>query len=169
MARNTVVPAQVMTVEDKIIGGLGMKQLILLGIGLLGSGGIFLGMAPTNKLSVLKLLIIIALNVVATGGAIRFKGDLLLRWAAVAITYMLRPRHWVYDKNTLYLRPVEKTVATEEEKAVQAQMQKIVAAPVPAVDIPTQVEVEKFMSNPGRRVRFINTKGGLKIVFTEAE
>lgn len=166
MARNTVVPAQVMTVEDKIVGSLGMKQLILLGIGVIGSGCIFLMMAPTGKITLFKLLVIFVLNIVTTCGAIRYKGELLLQWAAIGLAYVLRPRYWVYDKYTAYLRHVEhvdvaQTTVTPQEVATATE-----AARIPAVAIETQVQLNEFMNDPEKRVRFVNTKGGMKIVYT---
>lgn len=166
MARNTVVPAQVMTVEDKIVGSLGMKQLILLGIGVIGSGCIFLMMAPTGKITVLKLLVIVVLNVVTTCGAIRYKGELLLQWAAVGLAYVLRPRYWVYDKNTPYLRNVERTTAAQTKVAPQEVSTDVEAMPMPAVAIEAQVQLNEFMNDPEKRVRFVNTRGGMKIVYT---
>lgn len=167
MARNTVVPAQVMTVEDKIVGSLGMKQLILLGIGVIGSGCIFLMMVPTGKITALKLLVIIVLNIVTTCGAIRYKGELLLQWAAIGLAYMLRPRYWVYDKNTTYLRPVESADAPQTEIVPQEVAASTAEAThIPAVTIETQVQLNEFMSDPEKRVRFVNTRGGMKIVYT---
>lgn len=159
-----MVPAQILTIEDTIAGNLTMKQLALIGVSVLGSGSIYFLIEPANKVSLLKFLLLAVFNAVVLGSAIRLKGVLLMDWAFVGLVYMLRPRYWIYDKASTYLRITEQTKADSREEEVTPE--RVPVAPVPAVDIAKQVEIERMLRDPSKRVRFINTKGGAKIVFT---
>jgi hypothetical protein len=168
MSRQTVVPAQILTVEDKIAGSLSMRQLILIGTGVIGSGGIYLVMEPSNKASLLKALLLLAFNAATLGSAVRYKGSLLMDWAFVGLVYTFRPRHWIYDKQSTYLRDTEQQKSQEDNVAVEVEKTNI--APLPTVDLSTKIEIERLLRDPAKQVRYVNTKGGLKIVFTaEAE
>ena len=69
MAKQTMVSAQILTIEDTIAGNLTMKQLALIGVSVLGSGSIYFLIEPANKVSLLKFLLLAAFNAVVLGSA----------------------------------------------------------------------------------------------------
>lgn len=169
MSRVTSVPAQITTVEDKIVGSLNMLQIILLGTALLGSGGVFLWLEPMNKITLLKIILLVVMDTLLCGSALRVKGELLVSWVILLVQYFLRPRMWVYDKNSAYLRVLltaEKSVIRKTEVKHKVTSYK----PIKNLSTPKLVQIERLMNNPSANVRFVNTKGGLQIVFkTEAK
>src|SRR5947209_20569411 len=94
----TVVPAQVTTVEDRIVGSLGLSQILLLATPVFG-GTMLYAILPPNFHSAIYKLIVIAL-LFATCGlmAIRIRGKILLLWLIVMLRYNLRPRYFVFNK-----------------------------------------------------------------------
>lgn len=102
--RVTIVPAQITTVEDKVFGNLNVPQLILLTIPVALSGAIFALLPARMSLSLYKLPIILLGFLIFSLLALRFRGKILLDWLIVILRYNLRPRYFIYDKNTPYLR-----------------------------------------------------------------
>ncbi len=167
MSRTTAVPAQITTVEDKIIGSLSMMQLILLGSALIGSGLLFLFFAPASRISILKIVLLVVLNLLCCGSAFRYKDELLVKWAVLGLRYTSRPRRWVYDKNSVYARPLRQIeTKTAAEKLVAKE---VTYEPIDALDTPARVRLEHLMRDPAAQVRFVNTKGGMKVVYTKTE
>lgn len=108
-----LVPAQVTSVEDRIIGNLSSAQTILL-IGPLFFGGLLLALAPPYMaLSLYKLVIGLGLISVGAILAIRFKGKLLGKWLLIYLKYYLRPKIYVYNKNVAECREIIKPGATK--------------------------------------------------------
>ena len=165
MARTTTVPAQITTVEDKIIGSLGMIQLVLLGGALLGSGALFLCVPPANSTSVFKVVLMVVMDAFLCASAFRYKGELLLKWGVLGLHYAIRPSRWIYDKNSMYLRPPSDDNRAKTTEAT-VEIEEVAYAPIDTLNTPERVRVERLMGSSSANVRYINTKGGLKIVYS---
>src|ERR1035437_3790831 len=96
----TVVPAQVTTVEDRVAGNLGFSQLILFAIPVFGGSLLYAALPPSMSASAYKLVIIGIVAVFNSVLAIRIKGKILLLWMIVLLRYNLRPRFYLFNKNT---------------------------------------------------------------------
>lgn len=62
--RMTVVPAQITTVEDRIIGNLGFSQILLLIVPLFVSAGVFVLLPPFIGGAIYKYIIMAAVGLV---------------------------------------------------------------------------------------------------------
>ena len=102
--KTTVVPAQVTTVEDRIIGKLGFSQIVLLMIPVFLSTGIFTLLPPVMN-GALHKYVLMALSLITCGIlSIRVKGKIIALWLVTVLRYNLRPKYYLFDKNTTAFR-----------------------------------------------------------------
>lgn len=166
----TVVPAQVTTVEDRIIGNLGFSQIVLLVIPMFIAAGVFVLLPPFLGGAVYKYIVMGVVAMVFCILSIRIKGKILASWFITILRYNVRPKYYVFDKNTENLRenyPVKKE-QDEPEKAIKAGAQKRITQP--QLDIPATAKVLATLENPAARFRFeTGKKGDLHARFTKIE
>ena len=72
--RSTVVPAQVTTVEDRIMGNLGFSQLALLVLPVFIAAAIFAGLPPVMHGSLYKYVASVVVALIMGFLAVRIKG-----------------------------------------------------------------------------------------------
>lgn len=167
--KQTVVPAQVTTVEDRIVGSLGLMQIVLVSIPILATGLVFVLVPPTMHLSAYKLVGLTLLAMLCGGLAIRIKGVLVLFWIIIRLRYNVRPRYYVFNKNTIAQREqcdaVKSAELTDEEpiKAVlRRQASKLTTAET--------IQVFDAIDNPAAHLTFsTNKKGNLYVRITEVK
>jgi hypothetical protein len=164
--KQTVVPAQVTTVEDRIIGNLGMTQVILLSLPVLTTGLVFVAFPPAMHISVYKLVCLTALLIICGGLAVRFKGKLMLYWIIVVLRYNLRPGYYLFNKNSSSQRnlnfdtPGKPLDDTEPVVAKQPQISGLTTA--------ERYQVFEAIDNPANNLSFAtNKKGNLYVRITE--
>jgi hypothetical protein len=167
--RSTVIPAQITTVEDKVAGNLGVSQLLLLAAPIFGGSALFVIFPPFFSYAAYKLVLIVCLMSICSVLAIRVKGTIVLRWVMILAGYMLRPRFYVFDKNSDYLReesePEAPAVAQATNDEVAAQR-----IPLPRLDPAELVKVQDFMTNPHAQLQFkTNRKGELNVYAAEVQ
>jgi len=164
----TVVPAQITTVEDRIIGNLGLNQLLLLSAPVFG-GTLLYAILPPNFHSAVYKLVIITILFAASGlFAIRIKGKIVLLWLVAILRYNVRPRFYVFNKRSLhgrelYNHPV-KVDEAEEPKPV-----KHIAKPKLSLTTAEIIKLHGFLENPAANVMYEIKKGGLRVRATEVK
>jgi hypothetical protein len=130
----TVVPAQVTTVEDRIIGSLGFSQILLLVIPIFVSAGVFALVPPFMGSAIYKYVIIGAVFMFFGVLAIRIKGKILAFWLVTILRYNLRPKYYLYNKNTESLRetyptkkeePAKKPEPVTQQKPVEQKVEPV--------------------------------------------
>ena len=164
----TVVPAQVTTVEDKIMGSLGLSQLLLLIAPVFIGGGCYIFLPPFSDFHPYKYLLVGVLAVFCILLAIRIKGKLVASWIVVLLRYNLRPRLYVFNKNTAMFREQYEDVTPTEETTTKKETETNYH--IPKLDFHTAAKVRDLIDNPERRLRFESTKkGGLYVRLTEIE
>ena len=122
--KTRVIPAQVTTVEDKIAGNLNFTQILLLVASVLIATGIFVLFPKPMSLELYKLPLIIGTFGILGMLAFRVRDRVVLSWVVLLVSYMLRPRIYVFDKNSTFARPICKisksnSKLTRKPKAVQ--------------------------------------------------
>ncbi len=166
----TIVPAQVTTVEDRIIGNLGFSQILLLVIPIFISAGVFAIVPPFMDSAVYKYVIIGVVAMIFCILAIRIKGKILAFWLVTVLRYNLRPKYYLFNKNSTSLRenyPARKE-QQEQEKVTTAKPTKQI--PRYQLDIPATAKVLATLENPAAKVRFeTGKKGNLHVRLTEIE
>ena len=165
--RTTIVPAQITTVEDRIAGRLGLSQLLLLITPIFGGSAIFVILPPFFNYAVYKVVLIVCFAVLCGLLAIRIKGKILLFWGVVMLRYNLRPRYYVFNKNSTHARDVsEPSVTSETDEETKPQE----APPVrlPQLSTADLVRIEDIIANPAANLHFVaNKKGELSVRLTE--
>lgn len=164
----TVVPAQVTTVEDRIMGNLGFSQLMLLILPIFASALIYFILPPMMGSSIYKFVIMAIFAVLCGISAIRIKGKIVLLWAIVMARYNVRPKFYVFNKNTAAYREQYDTVKTESEEEQKDVAKPIIA--IPKLDFHESAKLLAVMQDPASKLRFETTKkGGLNVRLTEIQ
>lgn len=165
--RTTTVPAQITTVEDKIVGEISLVQLLLLVAPIFGGAALFVVLPPFFASAIYKIVIIVCLFVVFSTLASRIKGRILLTWLLILARYNTRPRYYLFNKNDTHMRDIPKPEAPQEvvEKAAPV---KVKPAPQPKLSTAELVQVEQLIANPEANLHFrTDKKGALRAYITE--
>ena len=168
--KRSIVPAQVTTVEDRLVGGLTPHQLALL-IGPFCFGFIAFAVMPPNfHLVLYKLVMVLILESIGAVLSIRIKGKILLLWIVTVARYNGRPRYYKYNKNDLFLRDTVSADAEVNEAGPGAVVETRPEKERPPLDLADVVKVEALMENPDAKLRFITGKDGrLNVVIQEVK
>ena len=171
----TVVPAQVTTVEDRIIGNLSMPQLMLLLVPVFVGFGVFSFLPPFMEGSIYKYVVLSLMALVCSVLSIRVKGRILMQWLVTLLRYYSRPGVYVYDKNSGYLRvPSEGRTSSQDtsESLSFTKVSELKSLSLAAVEMEVRDEAAAFESinQPNSPVRFeVDSKGGLYVRIRETE
>lgn len=163
----TVVPAQVTTVEDRIVGVLGFSQMLLLIVPVFGGAGLFAILPPSMEGADYKYIAVGVLALVCCVFAVRIKGKILAAWFITVLRYNLRPKYYLFNKNVTTLREdyTRRQVEQEPSRSVAKKYS------VPArLNVPEAAKIFATIENPAAKVRFeTGKKGDLYVRFTEIE
>ena len=166
----TVVPAQVTTVEDRIIGNLGFSQILLLIIPVFASAFIFGLFPPFMGGALYKYIIMASVALIFCILAIRIKGKIVANWIITISRYNIRPRYYLYNKNVTTHREEypAKTDNQESQKITEDRPKKKLN--LQQLDIPTTARLLATIENPSANFRIEpGKKGNLHVRFTEIE
>lgn len=163
----TVVPAQVTTVEDRVAGNLGFSQLMLFAIPVFGGALLYAVLPPTMDIALYKIILLVGLAITSSLLAIRIKGKIVLFWLIILLRYNLRPKYYIFNKNTDIYRQNYPEVKTEPMNTTR-QKQEHAAATVPRLNLLEVREVYALLDDPNSQIRFETTKkGALHVHLTE--
>ena len=95
--RNTLVPAQITTVEDKITANLNLKQILIIICLIFIDLFIFGIFPPFFKLYLYKDIILFILDSNLLLLAIRIKGILMIDYLILVIKYYIRPGYYFFS------------------------------------------------------------------------
>lgn len=165
--KTTIVPAQVTTVEDKIAGNLSFTQLLLLTTPVFLGGGVFILVPPIFGYTVFKLIVATTLAFICMTLAIRVRGKILAQWISVIVRYRLRPQHYLFNKNDIYLRDLHKE--PQQEKATLDLRQPDIGKHETTTHIPTHVmaRIESAIIDPRAKFHLRAEKGALRVYIHE--
>lgn len=166
--RSTAVPAQVTTVEDRIMGNLGFSQLVLFVLPIFVGAGLFIILPPVMHGSLYKYIAITIVALVSGILAIRIKGRIILLWLVTMLRYNLRPKYYVFQKTADH-RETYKVAKTKQYKETGGD--KVTKTPrLPELSFRDTAYVLEAISRPESNLRFEMTrKGGLYVRLTEIE
>ena len=148
--RSKPIPAQITTVEDKIAGNLNLTQIMLLMIPVFFTTAAYAVFPPRMHLAVYKFPLVLIVLVISLTLSIRIKGKVVLNWLVILLTYNLRPRYYLFNKNdtnfrTLYLPVFEKKQRRLFKKVPAKQENK---APIPAFALKDLAKLQNLINNP---------------------
>lgn len=165
----TVVPAQVTTVEDRIVGSLGFSQLVLIVSPVFIAAALFALLPPFMGSAVYKFVIMGILAFLCCLLAIRIKGKILAAWLIVILRYNLRPKYYLFNKNVTTLRE-DYPVRQKKKEPVEVPNTNKKQAIRPRLGIPETAKILATIENPAANVRFeTGKKGNLHVRLTEIE
>lgn len=165
--KSTVVPAQVTTIEDKIVGNLTFNQMLLVTAPVFVCGVIFAFLPPFMSLSNYKLLFAVSVAVICLILALRIRGRIVMSWIMMLGKYNLRPRYYIFNKNSLYLRHA---VAKHKQSTPQQSTAKPLIVKSSKLKLPMRklVWAEGIATNPSAQLEFKTTKkGDLRVYIQE--
>lgn len=166
--KTSIVPAQITTVEDKVAGNLSLSQLLLLSAPVFAGSAVYIALPPVLSMPIYKMVICAVLAVAFGLSAIRVKGRILLLWVITIGRYSLRPRYFVFDKNSSYLREPLRGEKQETEKHVETVPE--VQVVTPSFSMHELVFLEQLITDPKARLHFkTDRKGGLSVRISETK
>lgn len=160
--RSTIIPAQITTVEDTIAGTVTIKQLVLLVNPVVLAILFYMVIPPFFQFSLAKVLFAILYAIGSVLLAIKVKERLVFEWIQIFTIYFMRPKHFIYNKNTRSFR--KETIVTQKKEVKKPR-------PVRKVQVPISsyfTFFERLANHPNFRVSFIPVrKGGFKVAVYE--
>ena len=167
--RVSIVPAQITTVEDKIAGNVSVQQAMLLGVPILFGFIIALVFPPSGQFVAYKIAIVLGLFIICGSLAIRIKERIVAQWLKLFVIYSARPLHYIYDKNSTYLRDTEPTEAVPEEIIESQRIKKPIITPS-NISPKEFVRLEQLATDIRAGMKFeVGKKGELNVRITEVK
>jgi hypothetical protein len=166
--RSSIVPAQITTVEDKVMGSLSLAQLLLLSSPIFIGSLIYFVFPPSLTGALYKTILTAIGTVILWALAIRFKGRLLIEWAITIGRYNRRPRYNVNDKNDLCLRELESQPDASRAPEKPEYDHEEAYVPAPMISLAEAVFLEKIITNPKANLHFkTDRRGELRVHINE--
>jgi len=168
--RTRVIPAQITTVEDKIVGNLNLMQIMMLMAPVFFMTLIYAVFPPSMSFVAYKLTLSMIFFVICITLSLRIKGKIVIHWLSILIRYNLRAKYYIYNKNESYLRtlylPTTNKTPVAEKKLLKTKARKKIK---PAIyRIKNLVSLENMIGNDEVDFRYkIGKKGGLNVAFEQ--
>lgn len=168
--RTTVIPAQITTVEDKIAGNLSMTQIVILMIPIFFGTLLFALFPPTMHVVLYKIPPVLFVLLISLFLSLRIKGKVVANWLIVLLSYNLRPRFYVFNKNDSYLRDVPQLEAVVQKQTVAVKAKKDILLPAKTFSVKELKKMEAFIKNPNYSLSLKpGKKGELYVAVSEVE
>ena len=151
--RTTIIPAQITTVEDKIAGSLNMTQILLMITPILVDTLIYVAFFPQSKINIFKIILMLIITTTFFLLALRIKGKIVLMWLIVLFNYQLRPKYYLFNKNSLYQRDMS-FIDSESRKNFKEKKEKIIINKKIDLSITELIKLEKLMNSDKLAVNF---------------
>ena len=166
--RVSVVPAQITTVEDRIIGCLGFMQILILVSAILCGAGVFVVLPPMMGEAWYKYGIIAAVLTVGSILSIRVRGVILAHWVSIIVRYNQRPMYYVADKNTTAYRQRDKDKDNQAHMPVHASPRAVSRHQLVHLDASARAKARAVIDDPAAHIRIAtDTKGGVHVRITQ--
>jgi hypothetical protein len=155
----TVVPAQVTTVEDRIIGSLGLSQILLLSAPIFGGCVLYIVLPPIMHAAVYKVVVMMLFLLTCALLSLRIRGKIMLFWLIAILRYNLRSLH-ARDLN----EPEPSMVMENNTEQVKKKSRRKLPLSIAEV-----AQIERLIDNPAANLSFENRKGYLYVRITEVK
>lgn len=166
--RNAAIPAQIITVEDKIAGNLTLTQIVILMIPLIITMILYITIPPFMKFSTAKIIVSVCIALLFLLLAVRFKGKIVTQWISILLRYTLRPGLYLYNKNDPYQRTISLPIIKQQRTTIQAKEETESVKQIPTQTITDRIRLEKLLTDKTISLRFKTTKkGGLTIALNQ--
>lgn len=156
--RTKIIPAQITTIEDKIAGSLSMNQILLMVAPVLWATLVYVVFIPQMRLSTYKMPLILIASIICLILALRIKEKIILEWIMILLKYKIRPRYYIFNKNTLCERQIDLPKIFDSEKIVKKIKNKNEEAVRDSLSIKDLIKLETII-NSGKTAINFNFKG----------
>jgi hypothetical protein len=164
--RTTVIPAQITTVEDKIVGSLNITQLMLLMVPVFWTTIVYTLLTPAMHIVWYKIPMVLVVLIVSLGLAIRINGVVVFNWLFVILSYKLRPKLYVFNKNDIYLKELDLPIEPKPALKTAKSTQPSTVAGARKINVKDFLLLQRFMKRRKMKLRYrSNAKGGLHVAF----
>lgn len=164
--KTQIVPAQITTVEDKIVGNLNLIQLFLLLSPVVALAIVYALFPPAMEVVIYKIAVTMFFSIIAIVLSLRIKEKVVIEWLKILVSYNLRPKYFVYNKNESFDRETD----FSKEKIAKKTQKKIVKQEQSIVDfkIKELVSFEDLISQQTADFRISSSKkGGINVAFDQ--
>lgn len=151
--RTTIIPAQITTVEDKIAGSLNITQILLMITPILVDTLIYVALLPQSKINIFKIILMLIITITFFLLALRIKGKIVLMWLIVLFNYQLRPKYYLFNKNSLYQRDLS-FIETESRKNIKDKKEKLIINEKIDLSVTELIKLEKLMNSDKLAINF---------------
>lgn len=160
--KTTIVPAQITTVEDRIIENLTLQQIVLLVISLIIGAAIYALVPVKMHVNIIKLLLVGLQFVVCGGLAVRIRGRIVADWLVLYLRYNSRPRRYIFTKNDPIGREIE--TIEPEKKMVVARPKPKPAMATSSEYFPVKTKIDSLLADSALSISFkLAKKGGIDV------
>lgn len=160
--KTTIVPAQVTTVEDTIAGNLTLTQVVLLVIAVLLVAVVTAGFPPVLQVRAYKIVLSLCLGLPCVLLAGRWRGQLLLTWMQMKLSYRSRPRLYLLSEHDYGHCHCLRQAPQEHKNRVNVLVSTPKALPV--LKPHEQLELSGLIDGVGRLRFTSNAKGEINVV-----
>ncbi len=168
--KTRIIPAQITTVEDKIVGNLSLTQIILLMIPVFWFMIVYTLFFPFMHFAWYKMPLFLIFGLSSLILSIRIKEKIILSWLTVLLRYTTRPKYYVFNKNDSYLRDMHIISFTKEKKKIESLIKEKKAVTNKVLAFADFVRLENLLSDP--KISFSiksHKKGGLHVAFEQKQ
>lgn len=163
--KSKLIPAQITTVEDKIAGNFSFSQIIILLIPIFFACMIYALLPPSMMFVWYKLMVIAVFALFILPLAIRIKGKIILSWLVSIFRFTLRPKYYVFDKQSSFSREAYLPGKINSKKKAVKQKAQTKTAPE-QVDIREVLQLNHLLQDSGFNLIYrASKKGGLNVAF----
>ena len=160
--KTTIVPAQVTTIEDTIAGNLTLTQVVLLVVAVLIVAVITAGLPPLLKIRAYKLVLSLGCGLPFVLLAGRWRGQLLLTWMQMKLSYQSRPRLYLLSEYDTVHCHCLRQAPLEQQNPVNVSGNSRKALPM--LEPNEQLELNGVIDTTSRLRYMSNAKGEINVV-----
>lgn len=164
------IPAQITTVEDKIVGNLNLSQMLLLMVPVFWGMIVYTIFAPMMNFALYKLPLFLIVAVISLSLALRIKDKIVLSWIVILLKFNLRPTYYIYNKNDSHLRNMDVIkVVKVKKKTKKAQSKHTSINKTNQTSLGDLIRIENILTNPKYSFSIKSQKKGAFYVAIEQE
>jgi len=168
--RTRVIPAQITTVEDKIVGSLNLMQMMMLMAPVFFTTLSYAVLPPSMKFAAYKLVLSAIFFITCITLSLRIKGKVVINWLEILLRYNLRSKYYIYNKNESCLRTLDfPTLANSQaNKSASAKAKSKTKKKIRIAPVKNLISLEHIIGNQEVDFRYkIGKKGGLNVAFEQ--
>lgn len=169
--RQTIIPAQITTVEDKIAGNFSLTQIMLLLLPLFIATFIYASLPVRFEFTLYKLILMFLAFVICGMLALRVKGKVVFQWLIILLRYNLRPRYYVFNKNDSTERTIVFPFKVAKKKAIlEKQLLSKESSKLTRLKVADLVHIERVLHDPRIILSFkFARKGGMDVDISQVK